>query len=391
MGCGSSGTRTQVGITAATARKRPCFVPRLVSLGHEVLCAAPYSFGGNSLDWQGIKVFGCARDGAGNDTISNIYEYTRADLILTVCDVFGLLKAAQAGVLAQMNVAHWSPVDADPLGEGDLAVLRDGRGIPIAISHFGEEGSPQRGHRPPVRSPLRGHGDLPAWRPRAVPYSIPQIGPDTFVIGIAAMNRDHLRKGLTEQFQAFARFHRRHPDSHLALHTAQVANPGINLTGLTCRLGISAAISYPDAFFYDMGLISEEQMATWYNGLDVLSLCSFGEGFGLPLIEAQACGIPVITNDASATTELCGAGWLTSASDFWANNHVSFWRRPDVSDIDAAYEMAWEKRQDGKLPKKEAEDFGKLFDADKVFSQYWVPVLKELEKRIGYAGSDVSG
>ena len=307
-----------------------------MNAGYEVVgITAPYSFGGNCLDWQGIKVFGCARDGAGNDTISNIYEYTGADLILTVCDVFGLLKAAQSGVLAQMNVAHWFPVDADPLGEGDLAVLRDGRGTPIAISHFGER-------------VLRNEGTDPLFVPHAVdteiyrpgdpePFrsSIPGVTSETFIVGVAAMNRDHLRKGLAEQFQAFARFHRRHPDSHLALHTAQVANPGINLTGLAARLGISTAISYPDAFFYDMGLISEEQMATWYNGLDVLSLCSFGEGFGLPLIEAQACGIPVITNDASATTELCGAGWLTSASDFWANNHVSFWRRPDVSDIDA--------------------------------------------------------
>ena len=357
-------------------------VPRLVNAGYEVAgISAPYSFGGNLLEWHDIPVFGCARDGAGNDTISNIYEYTHADLVLTVCDVFGLLRAAQAGVLAQMNVAHWFPVDADPLGEGDLAVLRAGGGIPVAMSRFGE-------------MVLRNEGADPLYVPHAVDTeiyfpaesvfreSVPAIGPDTFVIGIAAMNRDLLRKGLAEQFQAFARFHRRHPDSHLALHTAHVASPGINLTGLANRLGISTAVSYPDQFFYDMGVISEEQMAIWYNGLDVLSLCSFGEGFGLPLIEAQACGIPVITTDGSATAELCGAGWLVSASDFWANNHGAFWRRPDVSDIDAAYEAAWEAKQDGKLPKKEARDFAELFDADTVFGQYWVPALAAVEERL---------
>ena len=140
-----------------------------------------------------------------------------------------------------------------------------------------------------------------------------------------------------------------------------------------------------------MGLIDEAAMATWYNGLDVLSLCSFGEGFGLPLIEAQACGVPVITTDASATNELCGAGWLVSATDFWTNGHASWWRRPDVADIDTAYEAAWEAKQDGKLPKLEAQQFGELFDADRVFDTYWKPALKELEKRIGYIGSDVSG
>lgn len=366
--------------------------PRINSLpGYEVAAiSAPYSFGGNCLEWEGIRVLPCARDGAGNDTISNNHEYTKADLTLTLADVFGLLKAAQAGVLSQIPLAHWFPVDVDPLADGDLTVLRDGGGIPVAMSHFGRRVLRNEGTDPLFVPHGVDTGVYKPGDPGAFRSSVPEIGPDTFVIGIAAMNRDVNRKGLSEQYQAFARFRRRHPDSHLAVHTAQCGNPGINLTGLAVRLGISTAVSYPDAYMYDMGLISEENMATWYNGLDVLSLCSFGEGFGLPLIEAQACGVPVVTADASATNELCGAGWLVSGTDFWANGHASWWKRPDVADIDAAYELAWEAKQDGKLPKKEAEDFGKLFDADRVFDLYWKPVLAELEKRIGYAGSDVS-
>ena len=59
---------------------------------------------------------------------------------------------------------------------------------------------------------------------------------------------------------------------------------------MAARLGITAAVGFPDSYCYDLGMIAEEAMASWYNGLDVLSLCSYGEGFGLPLIEAQACG-----------------------------------------------------------------------------------------------------
>ena len=39
-------------------------------------------------------------------------------------------------------------------------------------------------------------------------------------------------------------------------------------------------------------------MAGWYRSLDVLSACSYGEGFGLPILEAQACGSPAIVTDA---------------------------------------------------------------------------------------------
>jgi len=284
--------------------------------------------------------------------------------------------------LAGLNVAHWFPVDTDPLGEGDVTVLREGQGVPVAMSRFGER-------------VLRGEGADPLYVPHGTdtavycpgdpaPYrdTVPGIGPGTFVIGLCAMNRDPQRKGFHEQMLAFSRFHARHPDSFLALHTSPVNNPGINLPGMAARLGISGAVAWPDSYSYDMGLVTEEQMATWYRGLDILSLCSYAEGFGLPLAEAQACGIPVVTTDGSAMSELCGAGWVVSGTPFWANGHGAWWKRPDADDIDQAYEAAWQAREAGQLPRKQARDFAMLYDADRVFTQFWKPVLAELEARI---------
>ena len=54
-------------------------------------------------------------------------------------------------------------------------------------------------------------------------------------------------------------------------------------------------------------------------------------------------------------TELCGAGWLVSGTPFWAPDHGAMWVRPDVADIDAAYEAAWQAREDGTLPKAQAQ------------------------------------
>src|SRR6185312_3065413 len=115
-----------------------------------------------------------------------------------------------------------------------------------------------------------------------------EVSPETFIVGINAMNRDTIRKCLHEQMLAFAAFHERHPDSVLSMHTAAVAHPGLNLAGMAARLGITDAVKFPDDYSYASGLISQEQMVTWYQGLDVLSNCSYGEGFGIPLLEAQS-------------------------------------------------------------------------------------------------------
>ena len=355
------------------------FVPKIASLGHEVIIAAPYTFGGAVLEWEGFKLLPCVRDTAGNDVIVENYDFYDADLMITLCDPFGLQKSARD--LARLNVAHWFPVDTNPLGEGDVAMLREGMGTPIAMSRFGERVLRAEGARPlyvphGVDTRVFSPGDGQSYRD-----SVHAIGPDTFVIGLCAMNRDPVRKGFGEQMLAFSKFHFRHPDSVLAIHSVPLANPGLNLKGMAARLGIGTAVAFPDQYAYDTNLITREQLASWYRGLDVLSLCSYAEGFGLPLIEAQACGIPVITTDGSAMSELCGTGWLVSGTPFWANGHGAWWVRPDASDIEAAYEAAWQAREDGKMPAKEARDFGLVFDSERVFTEYWKPVLEELEAR----------
>ncbi len=356
------------------------FVPRIASRGHEIVISSPYTFSGCPLEWNGFQVLPCVRDTAGNDTIIANHEFTGADWTITLCDPFGLMKAAPE--LRQIRLAMWAPIDTDPAGEGDVTTLRESGATAIAMSRFGQR-------------VLRNEGLSPSYVPHGVdtsvycpgdpaPYrdTVPGIGPDTFVIGLVAMNRDPQRKGFHEQLLAFSRFHARHPDSFLALHTSPVNNPGINLPGMAARLGISGAIAWPDSYSYDMGMITEEHMAAWYRGLDILSLCSYAEGFGLPLAEAQACGIPVVTTDGSAMSELCGAGWVVSGTPFWANGHGAWWRRPDAEDVEQAYEAAWQAREDGKMPKQQARDFAMLFDADQVFERYWVPVLRELEESI---------
>lgn len=58
------------------------------------------------------------------------------------------------------------------------------------------------------------------------------------------------------------------------------------------------------------GFMNDEALRAVMNIADILLLPSFAEGFGLPILEAQICGTPVITSNISSMPEVAGKGAL---------------------------------------------------------------------------------
>jgi glycosyltransferase involved in cell wall biosynthesis len=214
-------------------------------------------------------------------------------------------------------------------------------------------------------------------------WRLPQ---DKFVVGMVAANKGApSRKCFQEQLQAFAEFHHRHPDTHLHLHTAKGTGGGaeaVNLPELVDYLDLTECVSFVDQYAYFLGL-PDEMVATVYGAFDVLTSVSMGEGFGIPIAEAQACGVPVIVGDWTSMPELCFAGWKVDKAEtepFWTPLGA-FQFKPRVGAIVDAYEEAYKNAGNLKL-KKQARQGALAYDAETVTSRYWKPVLEELEQRI---------
>jgi glycosyltransferase involved in cell wall biosynthesis len=65
-----------------------------------------------------------------------------------------------------------------------------------------------------------------------------------------------------------------------------------------------------------LGFVADEDLPTLYSAADVFAFPSFYEGFGLPPLEAMACGTPVVVSDAASLPEVVGdAGLSVPAED----------------------------------------------------------------------------
>ena len=335
---------------------------------------------GAPLTWEGITILPGWRDGTGNDIVLDHYTRIKADVLFTLCDSYVL----DAEVLAKMNVAHWIPVDCYPPNFREQANLKVSGAMPIAMSRFAKSHLEAAGFDPRYIP----HGiDITTFSPPAdlkTQREAIGISPETFVVGINAYNKDVMRKAFAEQFRAFATLHARHPDSVLLVHSA-VMDPGaVDLQAVAAACGVEGAVLFPDQYSYACGMMTAENMASWYGSLDLLSNCSYGEGFGLPIIEAQACGTPVVVTRASAMTELCGSGWKVGGDEFWVPAHRGWWIRPDVEEITQALEAAWQVRENGDMPamRAKARQFALRYDADVVLKEQFAPVLEEIEGKL---------
>jgi glycosyltransferase involved in cell wall biosynthesis len=107
----------------------------------------------------------------------------------------------------------------------------------------------------------------------------------------------------------------------LAARRAAAAAPlSLVLAGMDRGVGstvcaIAAQADAPDAVVL-LGTVTERRLRELYRGAAALAYPSFYEGFGLPLVEAMACGTPVIASRTTSIPEVVGdAGMLLDPAD----------------------------------------------------------------------------
>ena len=118
---------------------------------------------------------------------------------------------------------------------------------------------------------------------------------DQFILHVGTLQP---RKNLVRLVQAVGRLRDCGQEAKLVL----VGGPGWLYNEILQeieRLNLQEAVLLP-------GYAPAEELPEWYNAATVLAYPSLYEGFGLPVVEAMACGTPVVTSSVSSMPEAAG-------------------------------------------------------------------------------------
>jgi glycosyltransferase involved in cell wall biosynthesis len=129
--------------------------------------------------------------------------------------------------------------------------------------------------------------------------------PDRFILSVGSLEPG---KNRTTLLQAFAQLRRRGL-AHKLVVTGQRAWRCGNDFRLADELGLKGEVIFT-------GYVAPGEMPALYNAADLFVFPSLYEGFGLPVLEAMACGVPVVASNVSSIPEVAGdAALLTDPRD----------------------------------------------------------------------------
>jgi glycosyltransferase involved in cell wall biosynthesis len=274
------------------------------------------------VDEQGFLTLshGPRHGSCGNDFIQAHFRRVEPDIVISMIDTFVLDTKKIAG----LPWAAWQVIDSDPLMP-ELVDPASAATELLAMSRYGKGVLKDKGfdstYIPLAYNPLE-YFECDRDNSRAALGEM--WGRDLSGVFVVAMNSANMskpsRKNFAAAFDAFSRF-RACSEAPCLLYchtelTGQLYN-GEDLRKVLAQYGLGPeSVVFPDQYSYVMGLIDENYLRNVYNAADVFLHTARGEGFGLPLIEAQACGCPVIAPNATAIPELVHDGALLPAVPF---------------------------------------------------------------------------
>lgn len=354
-------------------------LPRLVKAGYPTAISAFYGLEGGIIDLDGIRIYPKIGDQWGSDAMVEHSKAFKADIVFTLQDLWvvdpNMLKL----------LPRWIPivpVDHEPIPQSIYDRLKLAYRV-ISYAPYGTRELSRKG----MHSTYIPHTvDTKLFKPfdkKEVRKAI-GIPDDIFLFGMVSANKDNPpRKEFQRVMDAFALFLKDHPKSGIYFHTLLEQSSGFNIKNYAKFLGIQDKIYHVHPYEQLFG-VGKADMPRVYSSFDCLLCPSTNEGFGVPIIEAQACGVPVITNNFTAMPDMIKpgkTGFLTEVGYKRFTPLNAYIGETTVKSIHENMEKVF-KADRVKMGKAARRFMVKEFDTDTIFKTKWLPYLSLLEKEV---------
>lgn len=366
--------------TSGYAQQSAEILPRIRDAGYPIAASNFFGQAGGKFMVDGILQYPVINHAYGSDAMMLHGRNFNTDVTISLQDSWVLNPQDLQHVIRYIP---WLPVDHDPVPPGVVDKLKFAYRI-IAMSKFGLK-------------QLQSKGLHATYIPHTVDTNIFKplnkfqrrketgIAPDAFIVGMVAANKDNPpRKSFQEVLEAFTLFVAVEPKAVLYIHTNPDFPGGFPIKECARALGLRGdQVLFPD--MYDLNFnIGKEQMNLIINNFDVLLAPSVSEGFGIPIIEAGACGVPVIVNNWVAMPELVvpgETGEICEIGSKWFSPQCSWMARPAVQSLfDKLVKIHHADR--AKMGKQARKHIEENYDTDRIFESHWKPFLARLEKEV---------
>lgn len=374
---------TGYGVQAANLTKQ------IKATGRPVTFSSNYGLYGGITAWEGVEVLPNGYHPYSCDVLTAHTQHAAQTTgartaLLTLFDTWVYDGANIDGIDL---VASWVPVDHLPVPPKVLAWSQRSAVMSVAMSQFGLDQLERAG----IAAEYAPHSvDTATFVPDATVdgangRDILKLPDDAFVVGMVAANKGSapMRKAFGENLLAMSEFMARHTDVILYMHTeSRGASMGVDLKALATACGIpDDRVVWVDQWAYYAGL-GADLLAAIMGAFDVHLLCSRGEGFGVPVLEAAACGVPSIVSDFSAQPELVtDFGYLATVQPYWDAGSSAWFCTPFVHSIVDQLEDAYITAKDP-VRRSKARQHALLYEHDRVFTERWEPILSNIDQRV---------
>ena len=356
---------------------------RALAAGHDFSVAANYGAPVN-MESNGIKIYAEGLLKYANDSGPENIALAARDggFGLTLFDVW----TGVADAWHELPLVCWVPVDHSPVPRRVAEwCIKGGNKYIVAMSKNGEKLLLEAGV-PRDRLTYIPHAiDRRIWNPEVKPMrETLRVPEDAHLTIITAMNKGK-RKSFPEMLTAWTMFAHAYEDAYLYLHTDKWGHmDGINLIPLLKALNAPEdRIRWVNSVQMRAG-VPAEMVARLMRSSDVLLLASRSEGFGLPVIEAQAVGTPVIVTDHTAQPELVRLyGQVVDGQLHWEDFHEAFSKIPNVLSIFDALESNYRLTKSGSVNRHALAATMEEYDADKVYAEKWEPLFQKMSALFG--------